>query len=803
MKPNQRTLQDLIRTQGGLAKTSEEGLKSLSEAVGRVAPPTNPLSAATIGANPDVAKMAGTKAQKQPAIAQSIEGDTGLRDALRQAQQPQAATAQQQAAVQKVSSLQGLSSLQDRVGELQQKMMQQAVPAAPQNMFRPELAENPEMADALTKLNTNPNDATAWLQATKASGSTTPITPEYLKSRYGSDVTKAITPSLREPTIADMSPEQLKSLGFGSTQDLAAALGVQGDIGNLTISQMVDKVGQVTREEYSRTQALQQMAADPYVGAAARAQARAELRQLGNAGMVAAEDEMDELADDLVNDLQVDFNGKTMSIKDALSSEEVDRFVTEYLSASPERKLQMRTDEPTLTGLIQKYDKVFADAAQELTKGQMAFADIQTKRAAVGDLGDGIRVSDRIIDKLFPGLKELGTEVPDLASASPLLASLGAADAPEKQSTIQFLDGVADINPEAFDVLNGASLTDLKRLGLDRAGPNRDLFMKNLKVSTAIRNTPDNPDPDTFARLFGFGDNADMDRQMKEARLMQASGLFGGKDSGLELLELSVKRNPDGSINPQASLANMKGALPPIALDKLAENAWTPPTDVVGRMGAYVSDNDSPIYDAVRSSLEDDLQVSADEYRNNIVPHLTMDNYQQFLPSAKTWTKEAQQAFGTDLANRAVNSRVSGKSMGELIRDLSLGTKGLSGEQVKKTQDLATNVMGDLQRAILASREQLGAGNPIEGNLQQVMRIVQQSLGGFQPQAAATPSGPIHRVSKPAVTVEPAAPSAEENKLKSDRETPTPVRLINDAAETIANAPKNIYKSIRNTLSGK
>jgi len=124
--------------QGSLKKTSEEELQNLSQKAGLNASPLSPQGAASIGASPDQAKMAGSSASKAVSL-QTSQGDLSLRDTLRR--EPTAATATEEQK-KKQTQQETLGRFTGSLDERVQKLAEQTLGGQASFTLKPQI--NPE-----------------------------------------------------------------------------------------------------------------------------------------------------------------------------------------------------------------------------------------------------------------------------------------------------------------------------------------------------------------------------------------------------------------------------------------------------------------------------------------------------------------------------------------------------------------------------------------------------------------------------------------------------------------------------------
>jgi len=711
------SLQDILsKTQtGSLYKTSEEEseeLQSLSRAAGRQAPPINPAAAATIGASPDVAKMAGTRTQK----IKSLQQAAGLQplEAQRVAPPPAATLSERlrtgeaagnaspykdlaEARAIEAKSLQGLSFLEKQVEQLKTVKLQEALTKA-RNTPVAELAKfsgetTKQLQRDIKTLLQNPQDAAALVDANKLLGrdASNLLTAQELidLSGLGSKaIVGQVQAEVTEPKLKDLSTKQLQEMGYASLQDLERILGRTG-LGDLTFTQFGQLLGQELETEYRTVEELRGMLADPSLGNAERIEIRKQLAGLGAAGLEDTESQFASLVDKVNAATLVQWRGQLVPISEALADEEVAKVVEEYVNGDAQTKDEIATAEPDIAQLVEEHEGALTQVVDELKEGAVAeVADIQAERRDVGKLGNtGAKIDDRILEYLLPGFRDLGVESlgSALSKKSPFLAQLVNNpnwDPVDAQQVVQALSQIYESgNRQVLDrVLKHMDLGTWKKLGfLDRDPAKLNEFLNETlpKYTMAQKAVAEdrirkerregNLNVDYIAQVLGFENAKQAGAAVKRAKLMAGSGLFdsSGISDLLPYFQLS-SISPSG-IDWVRTIANLRRVLDKtFKITDIAQGSWRRTFDSGEALSGFVQARDSdPLYQQVEPYVGDG---KIDRYEaQKLKPQLTWDSIQAF-PGSTVWqifSPEARKEF-YDAAVPVVLQQLSGGAISPL-----------------------------------------------------------------------------------------------------------------------------------------
>jgi hypothetical protein len=533
-----------VKTQAGqLYQTSAEELGKLTSNAGLPAAPISPLGASTVGATPDQAKMTGASAQKTTSLREAIKAGNDL--AQRNQQQQQQQTSQSNTA-QQAQQYQGLTSFSNRVGNLQQKLAQG--PAQAQQAYdTSKAASNPALKNALDQLNKNPKDqATLAFVASTLGMTAADITSGKLAdtlSQYGA----AAQTTAPRVTLGIMAPEDWKAMGYKDINAFAAAMGVApAKAATMSVDDAKQLIGSNLQTKFGNADSLRAILRDPFASPADKADARAQLQQMGLSGALSAEEQMKKVGVDV----------------------------------------QKAQDITSPSDELVKKNQAALEAQKSLAKtGIQTLADTQAAKAQQANLGDGVTLDESVMKALDPTWGKTSDKV--TAQQSVLLRDLqdNKSLSPEtKASVSQSLKTLASFgaNNKFLQQAAGMKAADFAAL----VGPNPTTFLNNMRSVQAITNLPSTSSGNEIAQTLGFKDEKELGKSLTDAKIMQTSGLFGEVDPALQTLQGEVVLNANGTINTKATLNALKGKLPS---NLKQAGVWTNPAGLKGSLGSYTT----------------------------------------------------------------------------------------------------------------------------------------------------------------------------------------------------------------------
>jgi len=534
-----------VKVGGQLQDVSEEELSSLSGIAGRQAPPTTPVEAGVIGANPDQAKMAGTPAQKTNALRLGIQGATQLQDALRREQTRSTATSEEAAGMAKGESLKKLGGLEGRVdAQARQIIANAATVASPEQAeIRQEIEgvspENQAAAQtAITNFRANPADPAVALALNVALGKTQivdQLKPEELANLFltpEEQVAKGTGDAFQDNvTVQDLD---ITSLGYTDINELAELLGIPPEeLQNLSVRQLIEETQAQVEQEFNRTENIRAASENPNLGPAERAEARKQLREMGAVGVKSAETEIDKLAQDIEDDVTVTFAGQEMAISDMLDNDYLSSLAIAYLQSEPgdEARESLKESEPELVAWLEKNRAALDNVMEGMDAGLTEFADIQIQNRKLATPVVGENLSDDIMSLIIPSWGNLESVEYDPESYPILqfITDKSYSNPAQQAQATEAIRQVAEIAPNLVTEIAGLSVRELMDAGAIGTGRGQSERWTNYinyrKQYNDVRNM-DSSSPDSVAGAISGRPWAETVELIDDAEAMRASGLF-------------------------------------------------------------------------------------------------------------------------------------------------------------------------------------------------------------------------------------------------------------------------------------
>lgn len=640
-------------------------ISQLSGQAGLQAPPIDPMSAASIGANANQQKMMGSPAQTQNALRIANEPGQTLQSAetLQTDRTKQTSTEQQE--TQKSQALQQLGPLGDRVNDLINAQRDKlgaaagkgvAVQAAPNTLqgIPTDPQKLTQLKDAAKALMANPMDQNLLLQVNTLLGRdpSSTIDPAQMSSLYESSVDSlsrggadVVSNSL---TVDDLA--KLPAFGY-DLQSLGKLLDTPPEqLGKFTIPELQQKLSQVHDTVFSTTAQLQQKANSGELGGAERALARQAGREASTTGVRASESDMNHLAQQIANADQVQFNGKTYAVEDLLKDETISGTISEYLNApagSDVRK-QLEKNEPALVSFINKNGAVLTQAANQMAHAEQQFKSTNERNQAVSKIGN-TTLDPEVMKAILPGYGQLATKAID-TSRSPVFNTLMTLKPDAKEAAAKEINALA-ADPNTKDTvqeLAGLRPDQIKALHLEE-GANSPAI-KALTASRAAEQQLSHVDPnDTNAVLSLFTGTPGMDAGTVQRELTadRAAGVLGLSNVPKNAAFLDA--DGDGKLDPPASLLQkVKDSTPHVSLARA-------PLGVRPYQAQPLQEfkPNSPLEQTIYSKLSDsaaDGKISGDDFRT---AKFSEDNLYDLQDSGlvNKWGKDASDELQKELSS--------------------------------------------------------------------------------------------------------------------------------------------------------
>lgn len=622
------TLADTLRQQrqgittrdasGTLSTETPEEIGTLANKAGLQAPPTTPIGGAMIGANANQQKMMGTPQQKQAVFNANAQApDSTLQNALRRQQVRTQASAPEQQEKQKSEDMQNLGSLGDRVTDFINAQRQNLEGQAGQgvavaNASSIDLGNGAQdltpYASDIAALRNNPSDMNAQLKVNQDLGLNVnnTLSADQINNLYESSNQSLATGGAN--TVSDsLSVNDLVNSGkFGyDMNSLSGLLGVPADqLQGMTVGALKNKIDQVTQDEFTHSQQLQQQSQSGQLGQAERGLAQQQGQEASRTGLRASEADMNSLVNQIQNSDQVSFGGKNYNVDDLLKDSTVSGIITDYLNAAPGSpdRAQLEKTEPQLIDFINKNQAVLADAATKISGGAQQFGNLQQQNKKTATLGGAL--SDDVASKLIPNYGQLSATAID-PSKIPVLAVAQSLTPDQTRTYGANISNLTSI-PGAANELVQLTPNEISQLQLDSTSPSAPYqqYTQNVQRYQQIQGARsiDQLTP----LLFSQGTPPNLAQDVKQNAAMNALGLGG--DPSLSVLD----PNGTGQIDSVDNIKQRMASQAPSLLDTIhgkntvsgasnykGLNIPTMPTDPAKQSLLYTDPNS----DAVKASL--------------------------------------------------------------------------------------------------------------------------------------------------------------------------------------------------------
>lgn len=571
------TLKDRLNTyraNGTLADTSDEELQNLTKSAGLQAAPITPLGATMIGANPQVAKMAGTPQQKDASLAQSAmpNPQNNLSDVLRRQQARNQATGQEQQSIQKSDEMRNLGQLGDRVSQFIDAQRQKLTDQAGQVKER-QVADTLQAASGqdlgqlkedLKAFQANPNDMNTLLRINTALGRNTNsvLDPKEVDSLYKSTVDTIA--SQGAANIDDsLQVEDLIGLStFGyDLPTLSGLLNVdQNQLSKMTVGQLRNEINRVGTEEFNKTNQLEQQATSNQLGQAERGLARQSTREASATGTRASEADYTNLEHSIANADQVQFGGQSYKVDDLLKDDTISGIINDYLNSGEGSEARNRIDktEPGLSSFINKNQAVLQDAATKMQAGAQSFKDIQEyNRNLSQNLFGGRKLDDRIMSQIAPNSNQLQAGKTDINAVQGrgLLQYVSQLPPDQAAQIADQLNTAIQDNPKLAEQLPGMSPQQWAELGIGQPNSKWSQYVNKVKEAIDIRNMDLSTPEKAVGQLYSdVSDINEVNKRIQQSRIQKLLGFDSGNVNAVG--DTNQDGKIDASDNVGAAIVN-------------------------------------------------------------------------------------------------------------------------------------------------------------------------------------------------------------------------------------------------------
>lgn len=442
----------IVRQGTSLAETSQEELQKLSAKAGVV--PKSPAGAAAIGANPDVAKMAGTPAQKPSRIAGTAEPTLATQQRLTPP------STQAMTAPEKLERMKQLGSLGTQVEGLVQGYLQQI-----------------QTNQAALTLNTTALSMVSEAQRVPLEAALTEYKSALTAQQRELAVIKAGNALGRPLTAAEMTgyfagaPEQLGSLAKAATpesvslrdlnlsaagvniQKLALDLDVsEEELSGLSLPQLNAKIEEIKRAEFAEADEAEAEALSAVGNRAVQLQG--ERQTIGQSGRMGYEAQFDDMQAGIESAATVKVAGQEMTIDALLSDESLSHIISGAAISSLELN-KLRQTEPALADWITQYK---ASLVQLSGDAGLVAADVVGRQAEA----EGLKKD--VSEELFASIFGEGADILSAEELEALKANMQSSGLWQALSTDSNLRARLEASPDAVEGLKSLSKPQLQEI---------------------------------------------------------------------------------------------------------------------------------------------------------------------------------------------------------------------------------------------------------------------------------------------------------------------------------------------------
>jgi len=554
---NVSTLKDKVARsqQLGLAQQS---VQQLAGEAGRPSAPTTAVETGVLGGTPQQQAMAGTPAQKKAVVA-APTGETQLEQAQTLTAEP-VTTAEEEAkktqAKQLATSLGTFGAkVSEWVNSAKQKITgtkaEIKVDATDKLLGGLPAAKKTDAMDLIKKIAIASNtpggtvqfgnktlsvmEAEQQLNVILGRDASTVLSPEEKREMYA-DVATSMSAAVEAGQTAALGADRKITLQdlttLGTTpSEVAGLLGIpEADIGNYTITQLQQKIQEVSSQQFNVAQQAQAGLSSGALSSADRAALRQYLRNVEQAGIAGAEAAVAGLAQDIDRGRTVTFGGKQYTVEELLESTALNDLVKQFL-ADPKSPIavELTKTEPDFVKWITDNKQGIETLVSKSGETTTAYGGIQ--KANVETLGIIAKEQPELAKKLGYDPKQLRTgklEAKDLPGA---FQSIAALEPGEQQAAAANLSLVEKAAPGQV-----AGLTKEQVDNLDLTNP-QGVGAKYVTAVTDQKRADKLRDPQEIADEYLSADMSieDIDAALTDSALAEALGLPSGSIGELDV----------------------------------------------------------------------------------------------------------------------------------------------------------------------------------------------------------------------------------------------------------------------------
>ena len=564
------TLSDILKQQfqvarspgGQLSLERPQTISQLASRLGMPVQPTDPMSAAAIGANFDQQKMAGSPQQVQAAITQALEPSEQLTTAERRT--PGSSAQPIFGARKTLANIGELSNIPERVQQFieiqKQKILQaslvtqQAVEQVPGGVQGATQINWVSLKSDLELFRANPADLQVLSRINQQLGrdSNSLLSPDEIKSMYQSAV-EAIASGAqgvidRDLTVGDLV--QLPDFGV-SLSDLAQSLNKPQDVvSSMSLKDLQESIESL--EGRAEVQAVDVGAQAPELGQAEREEFREIGREISESGERVTEAELSRLEQAIEAGETVVFGGERRLLSDVLSDDFISKQVQDYLNApegDPSRK-KLEESEPGLVDFIRKNVAALSQLSSQMESSSAELGKIQKENQALKQFGN-VSLSDALMKSIVPGWGEISSSAIDI-SAIPLLNAAKRLPKEKAEQLAAAANAIQAGFPDLLDDLLGLSESEIEQLA------NKPEVLGTLsRVNAAVAQIDalSTSNPDSILDAF-FGEDVSAEQLERQLQDDEIRAKMGMETSGLaSLVDIDRDQKVD---SPESILERMK-----------------------------------------------------------------------------------------------------------------------------------------------------------------------------------------------------------------------------------------------------
>ena len=525
----------------------------------------SPEVAASMGVTADQAKMAGSSAQMQKTIRESVAPQRQFKEAAPR----MTASAEEGALRKKQQELEGLKELGTRVGSIVNEAVKEAAAAVPQaipsfdadrlKVDRPDLTEEQlgKITGAITTgtvdaelysiFNINPTDAKAGEQLAAE-------LEKYKKTPAAQMVASAQALLGDDITLGQFRPEDWQALGLEGIGELSSLLGETEDaLRTMPLKELQAKINQLSSADFGQVEDLQRIANDPFYPDNVRQAAQSQLRDLSSVGVQATEADMESLNEAVQTGSTFTVGGRDYTVAELLTDDTMASVVRAYLEDIDGRyKEEIEKELPELALFIKQNSAALKTASDRLKTGSQELASVQQDNAKLNSYGPvDLKEFNRLTVEGYDPAAPSNTRYAKTAAHKVLELPSTVLSDEDKTAYATFLSQMSSLSPEAAKQFSGLDLDGIDAL-VNASGLSwRDYLREYTNYQSNLNKlNNENLSSDRAVQEAFGGSQAYVDAQaaFKNATIMRTFST-GKLDAASNTLLSILDENGDGQID--------------------------------------------------------------------------------------------------------------------------------------------------------------------------------------------------------------------------------------------------------------